>query len=131
MGVFMRWFGAFVLLAATFNPTPYNYLRWTEGHWETELPLTVFLGVVLTIGYIIYIGATLRSLGGFGLLLIAALFASAIWVLIDWGILALGNTDLNVWLGIFGLSVILGIGLSWSILWQRMSGQASVDEIEG
>ena len=29
------------------------------------------------------------------------------------------------------LSVVLGIGLSWSILRQRISGQASVDELEG
>jgi hypothetical protein len=36
-----------------------------------------------------------------------------------------------VWLGILALSLILGIGLSWSILRQRLSGQASVDEIEG
>lgn len=130
MGVFMRWLGAFLLLAATFNPTPYNFVRWATGNWETELPLTVFLGLVLMIGYIIYIGATLRSLGGFGMVLIAALFAAAIWVLIDWGVLALGNTNLNVWLGLFALSVILGIGLSWSILWQRLSGQASVDDVE-
>ena len=43
----------------------------------------------------------------------------------------LANTSLNLWLGIFLLSVVLGIGLSWSILRQRLSGQASVDEIEG
>lgn len=34
-------------------------------------------------------------------------------------------------MGILVLSLILGIGLSWSILRQRLSGQASVDEIEG
>jgi Family of unknown function (DUF6524) len=65
------------------------------------------------------------------MMIIAALFGAMIWVLIDWGVLALGNQNLNVWLGILALSLILGIGLSWSILRQRLSGQASVDEIEG
>ncbi len=52
-------------------------------------------------------------------------------MLIDWGVLTLANRSLNLWLGILVLSLILGIGLSWSILRQRLSGQASVDEIDG
>ncbi len=131
MGILLRWLGAFVLLAATFNPTQWNYVRWVEANWGIQTPLAVLLGLVLAVGYIIYVGATFRSLGAFGMLIIAALFGAMIWVLIDWGVLALGNQNLNVWLGIFALSLILGIGLSWSILRQRLSGQASVDEIEG
>ncbi len=131
MGIIIRWLGAFILLAATFNPTQYNFTRWAYVNWQSQMPLTALLGLILAIGYIIYVGATFRSLGAFGMLVIAALFAALIWVLIDWGVLALGNTNLTVWLGILALSVILGIGLSWSILRQRLSGQASVDEIEG
>jgi hypothetical protein len=131
MGILLRWLGAFVLLAATFNPTQWNYVRWVEVNWGLQTPLAVLLGLILAVGYIIYVGATFRSLGAFGMLVIAALFGAMIWVLIDWGVLALGNQNLNVWLGIFALSLILGIGLSWSILRQRLSGQASVDEIEG
>jgi Family of unknown function (DUF6524) len=131
MGILLRWLGAFVLLAATFNPTQWNYVRWVEVNWGLQTPLAVLLGLILAVGYIIYVGATFRSLGAFGMLVIAALFGAMIWVLIDWGVLALGNQNLNVWLGIVALSLILGIGLSWSILRQRLSGQASVDEIEG
>ena len=131
MGILLRWLGAFILLAATFNPTQYNFTRWAQANWETQMPLTLLFGLLLGVGYIIYIGATFRSLGAFGMLVIAALFGAVIWVLIDWGVLSLGNTNLTVWLGILALSLILGIGLSWSILRQRLSGQASVDEIEG
>ena len=131
MGILLRWLGAFILLAVTFNPTPYNFVRWSQSNWETQMPLTVLLGLILGVGYIIYVGATFRSLGAFGMMAVAALFAAVIWVLIDWGVLALGNNSLTVWLGILALSLILGIGLSWSILRQRLSGQASVDEIEG
>ena len=130
MVIIIRWLGAFLLLAATFNPTPYNFARWAEANWQTQMPLTVLLGLILGVGYIVYVAATFRSLGAFGMIVVAALFGALIWVLIDYGVLQLGNTNLTVWLGILALSLILGIGLSWSILRQRLSGQATVDEVE-
>jgi 4-amino-4-deoxy-L-arabinose transferase-like glycosyltransferase len=131
MGIIIRWLGAFLLLSATFNPTQYNFIRWAETNWNTQMPLTLLLGLLLAVGYIIYVGATFRSLGALGMIVVAALFGAVIWVLIDYGVLKLGNTNLTVWLGILALSLILGIGLSWSILRQRLSGQATVDEVEG
>lgn len=130
MGILIRWLGAFLLLAATFNPSQYNFVRWAQTNWQAQMPLTLLFSLILAVGYIIYVGATFRSLGAFGMLVVAALFAAVIWVLIDWGVLALSNTNLTVWLGILALSLILGIGLSWSILRQRLSGQATVDEVE-
>jgi len=130
MGIFLRWFGAFALLTVTFNPTPWNYVRWAGANYATELPLTVFLGLLLAVGYIIYVQATLNSIGGAGMVLIGAIFAALVWVLIDWGILSLANTSLNVWLGIVAMSAVLGIGLSWGLIRQRISGQTTVDDID-
>lgn len=131
MGVFLRWLGAFALLSATFNPTDWNFLAWAQAHYTDQMALVVFLGLLLGVGYMIYGVATLRSIGAFGILLVAAIFGTGLWVLYDWGLLSLENSDLNQWLAILALSLILGIGLSWSILRQKLSGQASVDEIEG
>jgi hypothetical protein len=131
MGILLRLLGAFVLLAATFNPTPWNYVTWVRDNWATQMPLAIFLGLLLGVAFMVYVVATLRSIGPFGVILIAAIFGAGLWVLIDWGVLSLGNRDVNTWLGLIALSVILGVGLSWSILRQRLSGQSSVDEIEG
>ena len=131
MGILLRWLGAFALLAATFNPTQWNFVRWSQANWGTQMPLTLLLGLILGVGYMVYVVATMRSIGAFGVVLIAAIVGAALWVLIDWGWLTLNNPSLNLWIGIFVLSLILGIGLSWSILRQRLSGQASVDEIDG
>lgn len=131
MGILLRLAGAFALLSATFNPTRFNYFRWAEANYMAQLPLTVLLGLLLAVGYMVYIVATLRSIGAFGIVLIAAIFGATIWVLIDWGVLTLANPSLNLWLGIVALSLILGVGLSWSILRQRLSGQATVDEVDG
>lgn len=130
MGIILRWLGAFLLLSATYNPTQINFTRWAEANWQTQMPLTILLGLLLGVGYMIYIGATLRSIGAFGILLVAAIVGALVWVLIDYQILTLQNPSLNLWLGIFALSVVLGIGLSWSIIRQRISGQATVDEVQ-
>ena len=131
MGIFLRWLGAFVLLAATFNPTEWNYVKWSIANGNSQLPLTLFLGLLLLIGFLIYGLATLRSIGAFGMLLVAALFASGVWVLYSWGLLSLQNSTVNTWLGLLALSLILGIGLSWGILQRRLSGQVTVDDEDG
>jgi drug/metabolite transporter (DMT)-like permease len=130
MGFILRWLFAFVLLAATFNPTPYNFVRWADANWRDQLPLAVLLGLLLFAAYAIYLRATLRSIGPFGMVLVAALAGAIVWVLIDWGVLSLANPTLNTWLGLLVLSVVLGIGLSWSIVRRRLSGQADVDDVD-
>lgn len=130
MGFVIRWLAAFVLLALTFNPTDLNFVRWAQDAWNSQTPFVVLAGLVLLTGYIIYLRATFRSIGAFGMGLIAAIFAALVWVLIDMGILDLANRSLNMWLGLLALSLILGIGLSWSIVRRRLTGQTDVDDID-
>ncbi|OWU84419.1 hypothetical protein ATO6_11970 [Oceanicola sp. 22II-s10i] len=130
MGFFLRWLAAFLLLAATFNPGRYNYIGWTRETWPEQMPLILFLGLLLLTGYIIFLRATLRSIGIFGMALILALAGSLGWVLVDNGLLSLENPTLNTWLALLALSLVLGIGLSWSLVRRRLSGQADVDDID-
>ncbi|KCV81468.1 hypothetical protein ATO10_11167 [Actibacterium atlanticum] len=129
-GIFVRWVFAFLLLSVTFNPTQLNYVQWARSSYTQELPLTVFFGLLLLIGYIIYLRATLRSIGAAGMFLVAALVGTMVWVLIDWGVLTLENSHFNLWLGIFAMSVVLGIGLSWSMVRRHLSGQIDMDDID-
>lgn len=129
MGFLLRWLFALVLLAATYNPTPYNYVRWVADYGGQNLSIAALAGLILTIGYIIYIRATLRSIGGFGMALVIALVGAGLWVLHDLGLLKLDNGDLNTWLGLFVLSLVLGIGLSWSFIRRKLSGQSDMDDI--
>jgi Family of unknown function (DUF6524) len=131
MGILLRWLGAFVLLSAIFNPTEWNFVTWARLNWDDQMPVIVFVGLILGVAMMVYLVATMRSIGVLGAIVIAAIFAAGLWVLSDWGLLALGNDDLTVWLAILALSLILGIGLSWSILRQRLSGQQTTDEVDG
>ncbi len=130
MGFLMRWLFAFVLLAATYNPSDWNFTRWSMQNYATNTPVTALLALVLLIGYIIYLRATLRSIGAFGMLLILALVATFLWVLYDQGLVDLDNPTVNTWIVLFTLSVVLAIGLSWSIVRRKLSGQADVDDVD-
>ena len=94
------------------------------------MPLTVLFGLILLVGYIIYLRATLRSIGAFGMLLVLALVGAILWVLWDFGLLDLSNPKLATWIGLFALSIVLGVGLSWSIIRRRLSGQVDMDDVE-
>ncbi len=130
MGFIIRWVFAFVLLAATYNPTDWNYVRWSMTNADSNLSMVVLLGLVLFVGYIIYLRATLRSIGIFGMILILAVVATLLWVLFDQGMINLANPSVNTWIGIFALSIVLAIGLSWSIVRRRLTGQTDVDDID-
>jgi hypothetical protein len=130
MGFVIRWVFALLLLMATYNPTQWNYVRWSMANYETQLSLTVLFGLILFVGYIIYLRATLRSIGIFGMLLILAVVGTILWVLFDQGVISLDNPSVNTWIGIFALSIVLAVGLSWSIVRRKLSGQADVDDID-
>ena len=130
MGFALRWLVAFVLLAATFNPTEWNYARWAQTNINDQMPMVVLLGLILLVGYIIYLRATLRSIGAFGMGLVLAIVAALLWVLYDYGWLSLDNPSFNLWIGIIALSLVLGVGLSWSHVRRALSGQADMDDVD-
>lgn len=129
-GFLTRWLFAFLLLAATYNPTDWNYLQWTLANWKFQAPMAVLIGLILIAGYIIYIRATLRSIGVIGMALVAAIILSAVWVLVDQGLITFGKAGVRTWIGLICLSFVLGIGMSWSHVRRFLSGQADVDDVE-
>jgi hypothetical protein len=130
MGILTRWLAAFALLAVTFNPTPYNYISWMQDFGRQNLSVAVLAGLILLVCYIIFLRATLRSIGAVGVVLLLAIAGALIWVLHDFGILALDNQSVNVWLGLLSLSVVLGVGLGWSHVRRALTGQTDVDDID-
>ena len=126
----IRWAAALVLVLVTYNPTSYNYVAWIRGGFDTDLALKVLIGLVLVVAYVIYIRATIRSIGLVGIGLVIALLAALAWVLWEYGILSFDNPTLLTWLGLLACSFVMGVGLSWSIIRRRLSGQLDVDDVE-
>ena len=126
----LRWAVALVLVFVTFNPTDYSFYRWVAG-WDGEnIPLKALAGIVLLILYVIFLRATWRSIGPIGLALAAALMAVLIWVTIDFGLLDLNKPTIVTWALLFAIATILAIGISWSHIRRRVTGQADMDDVE-
>ncbi len=130
MGFILRWLFACLLLAATYNPTEYNYARWVSDYGGQNLSIAVLVGLVLLVGYIIYMRATLRSIGAVGMALVLGLVGALIWVMYDFGLVDLQNPTLNTWIALVALATVLGIGLSWSHVRRHLSGQADMDDVD-
>lgn len=128
--ILIRWGAALVLVLATFNPTGLSYVHWATANSETQLPLVILFGLILLVGYIIFLRATLRSIGMIGMGLVAALVGALLWVLTDAGIVSIENPGALTWIGLVAISFMLGLGLSWSIIRRQLSGQLDVDDVE-
>jgi hypothetical protein len=50
--------------------------------------------------------------------------------MVSLGWLDVGNTSTMAWAVLLMLGIVLGIGMSWSHIRQRLSGQASVDRVD-
>lgn len=127
---FLRFFFALIVVFATYNPEGYSYYHWVTEALPEFSVLKAFLGVILLIGWIILFRATLGSLGFTGILLAAAFFGLAIWLIID--VLGLSTDNIRVISYIIAimLASVLSIGVSWSHVRRRISGQVDTDEIE-
>ena len=130
LGILIRFLVAAVLVFATFNPDGYSYYHWLRGDFEQALPLKAFAGVVLLIGWTVFIRATLRSLGAFGLLLAAAFFGALIWLIVYYGLIPADSVRALTYIGLVVLCGILATGVSWSHIRRRISGQVDMDEVD-
>lgn len=133
---FVRWVLALVLVLVTYNPW-YSYSHWVYGTLTdssaTSMAFHAFqllLGIMLLAAYVIYIRATLRSLGLIGAALVVALLGGMLWVVFETGLLGgqVHQGTFWVWMGLVGLATVLAVGMSWSHIHRRMTGQYSADQ---
>jgi hypothetical protein len=129
-GFVLRLTFALALVFATYNPSGHSYLHWFIGGLPKLTALEALAGVALLIAWVIYIRATLRALGRVGLMLAALALAVIIWVLVSMGWLDLGNRGALGWILLGMLAVVLAVGMSWSLVQRRLTGQADVDDVD-
>jgi hypothetical protein len=129
-GISLRFLFALLLVLCSYNPSGYSFFHWAYHSINAITPYIAIAGLVLIIGWVIYLKATLNSLGLVGILLASALFSCLIWLLIYWQLLSLDNTSAMAWAIEILLSVVLALGMCWSHFSRRLSGQIDVDEIE-
>ncbi len=127
---FFRLIAALTLVFATYNAEGYSYYNWAITPLPEVTPVRAFAGLLLIIGWVIFIRATLRSLGPIGIGLVIALFGTVFWMIIDWGIISADNIKAMTYIVQFILCLILAIGMSWSHVRRRLSGQVDADDVD-
>jgi hypothetical protein len=128
-GALARIAAALVLVLLTFNPSGSSYYHWVAHDFPHVSALQAVGGLALIIGWVIYVTATRRSLGLFGVTLLLALFAALIWLAVQNGWLHLSGGKAAAWVVVLATGLILGIGMCWSFVRRRLSGQTDVDEV--
>lgn len=129
-GVFIRFVIAFGLVALTWNPSPYNYIRWALNNYRELAPYVMFSGLVLAIVWVVFVRAGARSLGFIGSVLAVALAGSILWIVIRLDLIDPNNTTVLTWVLMTLFAAILTAGMSWSHLRRRWSGQLDVGDVD-
>lgn len=129
-GYLIRLAVGFALVFATYNPEGYSYYRWALQDLPAFSPLKVFAGVVLVIGWVIYLRASIRSLGPLGLALTGAFFASLVWLVVKYAYLPVASARAISYVVLSVIALVLSVGVSWSHISRRITGQVDADEID-
>lgn len=126
-GVLLRLVLALVLVLATYNPTGVSFYHWIVEPPTGVTPLKAFATVALAIGWIGCLRTAYVALGILGVVLVVALLATFVWLLIDMHLLRTTGDDALAWIGLVIAGIVLGIGLSWSLIRARATGQIEVE----
>jgi hypothetical protein len=130
MGLLWRLVFAMALVLLTFNPTGHSYYHWLADGFPSVQPLEAVAGIALLIAWVFFVRSTLAAIGTLGLVLMLAFFASVVWWVVSKGWLDLGDRQAVAWVVLVVVGLVLGIGMSWSHLRRRLSGQAAVDRVD-
>lgn len=133
VGFVWRFVASLVLVVASYNPTQYSFWGWVNTARVNDAlgPEHFVVGTLLLIGWVILLAATQRSLGFLGLLLGGALLGGVVWLLVDIGWLNVNSLTQATWIGLVCVAALLAVGLSWSHVWRRLTGQFEVDDNDG
>lgn len=129
-GFLGRWAFALVLVLGTYNPTGFSFIGWALGENTEFGPGILIVGLLLLIGWIFLVKTTFDALGWLGVSLGAALFAAIIWFFVDLGWISMDSTSVLTWLTLIVISLILAVGMAWSHVKRRLTGQLNVDDVE-
>ena len=128
-GFLWRLLFALLLVGATYNLEGYSYYHWALTDFSTFGPEQTVVGILLLIGWVIYLRATLRSLGLLGLILVIALCLTGV-ADHQLGMDFADSPRAITYVSLVIIALILATGMSWSHVRRRISGQADVDAVD-
>ena len=130
LGVLWRVAVAMALVFLTYNPTGISYFHWALTDFSTFSAIKALAGALLLAGWVFYLRAAISSLGFVGVILLLLILGAAVWLLVEQKILDPKEPGVLSWVALALVGLVLGIGMSWSLVRRRITGQVDVDEID-
>lgn len=132
-GVLIRMLASLLLVFLTWNAEGWSYYHWTiepllrgAGNFSA---IKFLAGMLLIAAWVVFLQATRRSIGIMGAVLVAAIAGGVIWLLISSGIVTATSGRGIARVVLIAISLILAVGMSWSHLSKRITGQADTDVV--
>jgi hypothetical protein len=125
-GVLVRIALAVALVLATFNPSGTSFYHWLAAPPVGVTAVKAFAAAVLLVMWVVCLRTAFVALGMLGLVLGGVLVGTFVWLLVDLQLLHASGRAALVWIGLVASGVVLGAGLSWSLIRARATGQIEV-----
>lgn len=121
--ILVRMLAVALLVSGTYNPSGYSYYHWAfhgvADHWASK----TVVGQLIVVGFVFCAQATIRSLGLLLSIPLLLVIATGVWLLSNWRIVDLSNgLQLTLILELV-IVLLLGTGVSFSLIRYRLSGQ--------
>jgi hypothetical protein len=126
--VFVRYLFTLWIMFAFYNPSGRSFYHWVS---EADAPrsVKVFVGCLMITGFMILGGATIRSLGYPGLFGLIIILTTLGGTIIDLGFVDTSSGPQLI-VAIQGITATgLTIGLCWSTIRARLTGQVDSDDV--
>lgn len=126
LGILTRSLSCFLLVFATWNPEGYSYFDWVVRDQSSLLSAKVAVGAFLAGCFLLYLRVTWVALGILGCAALASVVLSGYLSMRRLGLL---DPNAPFWSGhivLVLLSLTLSVGVCWSHMKRRITGQSQV-----
>lgn len=126
--IILRWFLIAAVVFGTYNPSGRSFVHWALES-DADVSLKISVGLVVFALNLTFIQLTFRALGSAGVALLAICLISIAITFWRLDLVAFYTWELLQLYIIMFLTIALTIGVCWSALRARLSGQVDSDDI--
>jgi hypothetical protein len=121
----LRWLLAAFLVFGTYNPSGTSYYHWVTGSPELS-PTQITAGILLLALIVAILRMAFMSIGYFGTTALALTVLMGILFAAGLGLFEFEDVSFTTYTIEAILSVVIGVGVSWSFVQKRLSGERDV-----
>lgn len=128
VNLLQRWLFAVFIVFATYNPSGMSFVHWTVSP-NSNKTVVAAVGVALLGIFIFLARSTWRSMKLIGITITATFFILFSVMLIDLGVISLASPEVLEVIALVVIASTLAVGLSFSAIRARLSGQVDSDDV--